>query len=158
MPKKSKRIRPNMSEYVIGILWGVVAMMVCTNCIRFFFPRYNYQGKGGVVMMTVMYGVARSLAKKRQAKEEKDAALAEERKRIAAMEALEAQQREAERQQMLCPACGGSGQSMAGGLCPFCGGCGTRRVELCPICGGQGVNAAGNPCPYCGGRGQYYVN
>ena len=97
---------------------------------------------------------ARSQAKQRRAEEEKNAALAEERKRIAAMEALE----EAERQQMLCPTCGGSGQSMAGGLCPFCGGSGTRRVELCPICGGQGVNAAGNPCPYCGGRGQYYVN
>ena len=155
MPKKSKRIRPNMSELGIGLLCGIGALLVFT--FMYYPDKKPPQGMGAAII-GVIFVVARSLAKKRQAREEKDAALAEERKRIAAMEAQEAQQREAERQQMLCPTCGGSGQSMAGALCPFCGGSGTRRAELCPVCGGKGVNAAGCSCPYCGGRGQYFVN
>lgn len=160
--KKSKIIRPNMSEYGLGCLWAIVSVVII---IFIFAPGSGiYSGKEpprGVlrcIPIIIFSGVAYYLAKKRQAKEQKEAALVEERERLAAMEAREAQQREVERQQMLCPTCGGSGQGVAGSLCTICGGSGTRRVELCPICGGQGVNAAGCPCPYCGGRGKYFVN
>lgn len=161
--KKSKIIRPNMSEYGLGCLWAIVSLVIILLLINVSGNWKNsrkepFRSLGRCIPIGIFSGVAYYLAKKRQAKEQKEAALAEERERLAAMEAREAQQREVERQQMLCPTCGGSGQGVAGSLCPICGGSGTRRVELCPICGGQGVNAAGCPCPYCGGRGKYFVN
>ena len=151
-----------MSEYGLGCLWAIVSLVIILLIVVSGNGKYSgkepFRSLVRCIPIGIFSGVAYYLAKKRQAKEQKEAALAEERERLAAMEAQEAQQREVERQQMLCPTCGGSGQSMAGALCPFCGGSGTRRAELCPVCGGKGVNAAGCSCPYCGGRGQYFVN
>ena len=76
------------------------------------------------------------LAERRVAKKKKEqinAALNEERERIAAI-VSEARQRDAERQHLLCPTCGGSGQKIEGELCPTCGGRGTREGEPCSIC------------------------
>ena len=83
-----------------------------------------------IAMPATLLAVRRDVKKQ---EEQKNAALNEERERIAAI-VSEARQRDAERQHLLCPSCGGSGQKIEGELCPTCGGRGTRDGEPCSPC------------------------
>ena len=130
-----------LSECLVGLLAAIIAITIIT-LVFSSLPREWANNKylvglgrcviGVTIMSSVMLLVNRRVAKKQE--EQKNAALNEERERIAAI-VSEARQRDAERQHLLCPTCGGSGQKIEGELCPTCGGRGTREGEPCSICG-----------------------
>lgn len=129
-----------LSECLLGILAAIIGISIIAWVMSIlpkgweenkFLARAARVGILVIIGAPVMILVGRRVAKKLE--EQKTAALNEERERIAAI-VSEARQRDAERQHLLCPTCGGSGQKTEGELCPTCGGRGTRDGEPCSTC------------------------
>lgn len=137
---KNRNRSLTLSECLLGILAAIIGISIIVWVVSILpkgWEENEYLARAARVGIYVIIGapvmilVGRRVAKKLE--EQKNAALNEERERIAAI-VSEARQRDAERQHLLCPTCGGSGQKIEGELCPTCGGRGTRDGEPCSPC------------------------